>query len=175
PNIFPENPLNKLFKSNKEQGKGSQTNKNVAGSAKENPLASLFKLPPHKIVSQLSGLLEKSLKDPNVEKLLTQFKIPLGSQQAIAFSAFACLKELLAKTHNLTPDEEKAILKAILEEFDSVEDTDPDERKKKQKEKNKKKKERKAKSNPKVNAYMLLVEETMNTLGKKYRQINLES
>lgn len=160
-------PPDKLPIKKTEQNKALNKKDEDADSAKqvaveEHELSGLFKLSPQKVVSKLSGLLEKSLKDPKVEKLLTEFKIPPNSRQALALCTFSCLKDLLGKRFNLSAEDEKAIFEAIKEEHEedaSKGSIDPDEKKKR-------KKERRKKSKPIVNAILLLVDESMSKLDE---------
>lgn len=180
PGFFPDNSLNPIKK--QDQKKADALKKKDAPSlptsADDGELGSLLKLPPNKLVSKLTSLLEKSLNDPKIEKLLTQYQIPAGSKQALAFSTFSCLKALLGKRLSLTGEDEKTILDAIVEEFEedvAAESADPDERKKKQNQRKQKKKERRAKSKPSINAVMTLIEESLKTLEKSKGGFNLQS
>ncbi len=119
------------------------------------------KLPPDKVISKLGELLEKSVKDPRVEKMLLEMKVSPDSRQAVALCAFSCIKQILGKRLNLTNDDEKSVLESIKQEYEeSVQkqgSLDPDERKKKQR-------ERKKKSKPKVNALLHIIEEALHKL-----------
>lgn len=180
PNFFPDSSLNPIKKQDQKKAETPKKKdaQNLTSSVDDGELAGLLKLPPNKIVSKLTALLEKSLNDPKIEKLLTQYQISAGSRQALAFSTFSCLKSLLGKKLSLTGDDEKSILEAIVEEFEedvAAESADPDERKKKQNQRKQKRKERRSKSKPSVNAIMTLIEESLRNLEKSKSGFNLQS
>ncbi|MDJ0625629.1 MAG: hypothetical protein QNJ31_04590 [Candidatus Caenarcaniphilales bacterium] len=167
PNFFPDK-FNPLAKPELKKQAGNKEGTNLISSSQESELSGLFKLPPHKVVSKLSQLLEKSFKDPQIQQVLNQLKIPPNSRQALAFCAFSCLKELLSKKFPISAEEEKEILKAITEEFeeDSLEDIDPDEQKRRKSERKKQRRERRKNSSKTINAMLTLVEESIKTLEK---------
>lgn len=140
-----------------------QANPQVAGQ-QSSAISSLFKnIPPQKVVQQLVNALKSSQDNPKAQALLTQFNVNVNQQQAMAFSAFACIKNLFGEKIKLTNKEEKEILDAILEEYsEEVEATDPDEEKQKQE----KKKQRKEKGNKKVNVVLTIIENTFEILRK---------
>ncbi|MDX1920408.1 MAG: hypothetical protein SFU25_06695 [Candidatus Caenarcaniphilales bacterium] len=180
PGFFPDNSLNQIKKTDQKKTDVAKKKESTeqATSSDDGELGALFKLPPHKVVSKLTSLLEKSLSDPKVEKLLTQYQIPAGSKQALAFCTLSCLKSLLGKKLALSPEDEKAVMDAIIEEFEedvTAESLDPDERKKKQDQRKQKRKQRRSKSKPSVNAVMTLVEECMKTLEKSKGGFSLQS
>ncbi len=160
PNFFPEKPIGKT-----DSVKKSSSEKKVEGgqvqSAEENEWGNVFKLPPHKLVSKLTGLLEKSLSDPKVEKLMLENKIPTGSKQALAFCTYSCIKQLLGNKFALNAEDEKALIEAIQQEYeeDAKQPIDPDEKKRRRR-------ERRKKSKPKVNAIMTLLQESIKNLER---------
>lgn len=172
PFIPPDKLPIKKTETTKAQKANDDVDEKVRGQAGDDTaLSGIFKLPPQKVVSKLSGLLERSLKDPKVEKLLTEFKVPSNSRQALALCTFSCLKDLLGKRFNLSSEEEKAIFDAIKNEFEEDSQKgqiDPDERKKR-------KRERRKKSKPLINAVMLLIDESMNKLESENKGLSLES
>jgi hypothetical protein len=165
PGFFPDK--GNLDKTNKKQAnkppEDSPEEKLQFTGGSDNELSSLLKLPPHKIVTKLNTLLERSFNDPNVQKLLTEFKIPVGSRQAIAFSAFACLKDLLKSKLKLSEEDEKAVLDAIKEEFEET----VGDKQETGEERKKKKRERRKKNKPNVNAILTIIEGTFVNLEKK--------
>ncbi len=163
----PLNPLNSPDKANKNKDK---TSTNQISNADNSELSGLFKLPASKVVSKLSSLLEKSLADPKVEKLVTEYKVPANSRQALAFCTYACVKQLVGGKFNISADDEKSLLEAIKEEYeeDANKPLDPDEKKKR-------KRERRKKSKKTVNALMCLIEEAICHLEKgKEQSLSLE-
>lgn len=175
PNFFPPdkglNPLGKNEPTKGPQAKKDKTETNQVSAQDDNELGALLKLPPNKVVSKLSGLLEKSMNDPKVEKLLVDYRIAPNSRQALAFCTYSCLKQLLGKRFNLTPEDEKALFEAIQQEYeeDSAKTPiDPDERKRR-------KQERRKKSKPSVNAMMILIGESIKTLERDHGGLSLQS
>jgi hypothetical protein len=164
-NFFPDkslNPLNKTGSQNRADKKKETSEAGASIVSEENEMGGLFRLPPDKVVKKLGALLEKSLSDPKVEKLITGYKIAPNSRQALAFCTYACIKQLLGSKY-LGPDDEDKVLKAIKEEYEENADQsiDPDERKKRR---NKRRKENK----PKVNAVMALIQESLKNLEKNH-------
>lgn len=175
PNFFPPDKVPKPI--DKESLKGPQSKKDktetsqVSSSEDSGELGALLKLPPHKVISKLSGLLEKSLNDPKLEKLLIDFKVPPNSKQALAFCTYACLKQLLGKRLNLTGEDEKALFEAIQQEYEedsSKTPIDPEERKRRRR-------ERRKKSRSSVNAVMLLIQESLTNLERDKGGLSVQS
>lgn len=170
--FFGKDPLNPLGKTDKAQNK-QKTPSNITNNAsteEASEFGGLFKLPPSKVISKLNTLLEKSLNDPKVEKLITEAKIPANSRQALAFCTYACIKQLIGNKINLSNEDEKNLFEAIQLEYeeDANKPLDPDERKKR-------KRERRKKNKKPVNALMQLIEETINHLEKsKEHSLSLE-
>lgn len=137
---------------------------NAQASQQQSSISNLFKnIPPQKVIQQLVTALKTSQDNPKAQALLTQFNVNIGQQQAMAFSAFACIKNLFGDKIKLNSKEEKEVLEAILEEYsEEAESIDPDEENKKQNNKQK----RKDKNNKKVNVIMTLIENTFDILKK---------
>ncbi|MFN5540359.1 MAG: hypothetical protein ACK481_09955 [Candidatus Melainabacteria bacterium] len=163
-------PLNPLGKPTEKAKQTESKEGKKAAVPSSNNWGGLFELAPNKLVGKLSSLLEKSLSDPQVEKLITEYKVPPDSKQALAFCTYSCLKQLLGKKFNLSAEDEKAVFDAIQEEYEknaSKEPVDPNE-------KRKRKRERRKKSKPNVNAIMMLIEESVEKLESE-RGLSLSS
>jgi hypothetical protein len=174
PNFFPPDKVPQPGKNEPLKGpqkKDKSENNQVASSQEDNELGALMKLPPHKVVGKLNSLLEKSLNDPKIEKLLIDYRIAPNSKQALAFCTYSCIKQLLGKRFHLNPEDEKALFEAIqleYEEDSAKEQIDPDERKRR-------KKERRQKSKSSVNVVMILIQESLKTLERDHGGLSVQS
>ena len=170
-NWFPDqNSLGRAKKQEQEEKAIAKNKdaKDTQGLKAGKELGGLLKLPADKVVNRLSSLLEKALKDPSVNQLLTETKIPAHSQQAIALCTWSCLKQLFGKRLNLSAEEEKAILRALEEEYEKdlreQDPTDPDEKRKKKEDRKRQKEKRKQQNSAKVNAVLKIIEESISRL-----------
>ncbi|MDX1918864.1 MAG: hypothetical protein SFT81_06980 [Candidatus Caenarcaniphilales bacterium] len=174
PNIPPDKSIQPKTKSDdlKAARKSGDAEKSAL-SAEEQELGEILssRLSPAKVVKMLSKVLEKSVADPKIEKLLNEYKIPPNSRQALALCAYTCVKDTLNSKLNVSSDEEQKILEAIQTEYEKdahKEPIDPNERKKR-------KRERRKKNKAKVNALLQLIEDTLKNLEREKGSLSLQS